>query len=111
LVKDDNNTRVEYFRLGKDLSQHPFELPDRVVKYVEWWAMYRAYSTPGEGENKKLADHFQMRFFAGVEQVKNRVRVTMRERTIAMGSKRTTGRDAYLQHFPADYGYGRPYRR
>ena len=111
IVQDDDNTRVEYFRLGKDLGQHPFELPDRAVKYVEWWAMYRAYSTPGEGENKKLADHFQMRFYAGVEQLKSRVRSVMRERTIAMGSHRTTGRDGYLQHFPADYGYSRPFRR
>lgn len=111
IVPDEDATRVELFRLGKDLDTHPFELPDRAVKYVEWWAMYRAYSTPGEGENKKLADHFQMRFYAGVEQIKSRVRSTMRARTIAMGSKRSTQLDGYLQHFPADYGYSRPFRR
>jgi hypothetical protein len=110
IVPDENATRVELFRLGRDLDTHPFELPDRAVKYVEWWAMYRAYSTPGQGENKKLADHFQMRFFSGVELIKNRVRSTMRARTIAMGSKRSTQLDGYLQHFPADYGYSRPFR-
>lgn len=111
LVKDDANTRVEYFRLGKNLDNHPFELPHRMVKYVEWWAMHRAYSTPGEGENKKLADHFQMRYYTGLEQLKTRVKTTMRERTIAMGAKRGTILDSYLQHFPADYGYSRPFRR
>jgi hypothetical protein len=111
IVPDDDATRVELYRLGRDLDSTPFELPDRAVKYVEWWAMSRAYSTPGEGENKKLADHFRMRFAAGVDQIKSRVRSTMRARTIAMGSKRSTQVDAYLQHFPADYGYSRPFRR
>lgn len=111
IIPDDDATRVELYRLGKDLDSHPFEIPDRAVKYVEWWAMHRAYSKPGEGENKKLADHFNQRFVAGVETLKKRVRTIMRERTIAMGSKRETARDGYLEHFPADYGYGRPFRR
>jgi hypothetical protein len=111
IVPDDDATRVELYRLGKDLDHHPFEIPDRAVKYVEWWAMHRAYSTPGEGENKKLADHFLARFEQGLQTMKMRIRTTMRERTIAMGSKRETGRDGYLEHFPANYGYGRPFRR
>jgi hypothetical protein len=111
IVSDDNATRVELYRLGKNLDNHPFEIPDRSVKYVEWWAMHRAYSKPGEGENKKLADHFSARFEQGVQTVKTRVRTIMRERSIAMGSKRETARDGYLEHFPANYGYSRPFRR
>jgi hypothetical protein len=110
IIPDDGATRVELFRLGRALENAPFELPDRSVKYVEWWAMHRAYSTPGEGENKKLADHYKIRFESGVDTLKKRVRTTMRERTIQMGSKRETGRDEYLQHFPAEYGYSRPFR-
>jgi hypothetical protein len=111
IVPDDDATRIEIYRLGKDLDDHPFEIPDRAVKYVEWWAMHRAYSTPGEGENKKLAEHYKERFDQGVTILKARIKNTMRERTIAMGSKRETGRDGYLQHFPADYGYSRPFGR
>lgn len=111
IVPDDNATRVEVFRLGDDLDETPYEVPDRAVKYIEWWAMYRAYGMPGEGENKKLADHFKQRFEQGVETIKSRVQSTMRERTIAMGAKRETSRDAYLEHFPADFGYSRPFNR
>jgi hypothetical protein len=110
IVPDEGATRVELFRLGAPLDKAPFELPDRAVKYVEWWAMYRAYSTPGEGENKKLAEHYQARFQSGLDTIKKRIKTTMRERTIQMGSKRETGRDEYLQHFPADFGYSRPFR-
>jgi len=111
IISDDDNTRVEYYRLGKPLADHAFELPDRMVKYVQWWALYRAYSTPGESENKRLAEHFKLRFQMGIDRLKKRVRNVMRERTIAMGSKRNNIRDSYLEHFPAEYGYSRPFRR
>lgn len=111
VVSDNDATRVELYRLGKNLDQYPFEIPDRSVKYVEYWAMHRAYSQPGEGENKKMADHYKARFEAGVETLKQRVKTIMRERTIAMGSKRETSIDPYLAHFPVDMGYGRPFRR
>lgn len=107
----DEATRVEFYRLGKSLGDHPFEIPDRMVKYVIWWALYRIYGVPGEMENKKLSDHFKMRYELGIGRLKTRIRDAMRERTIAMGSKRTNIRDNYLEHFPADYGYKRPFRR
>jgi len=111
LVEDDNNTRVELYRLGKPLDEGEIELPDRYVKYMQWWALHRAYSTPGEAESPKLAEHFKMRFNAALDRVKNRVNTVNRDRVIAMGSKRTSIRDNYLEHFPADYGYSRPFRR
>jgi hypothetical protein len=110
IVPDDNNTRIELFRLGEPLSEHPFEIPDRAVRYVEWWAMHRMYSEPGEGENKELADHFKKRFDYGVGVIKRRVNAVMRERTLAMGSKRLTKRDNYLELFPSDFGYQRSFR-
>jgi hypothetical protein len=111
IVPDAGNTRVELYRLGHELTDQPFEIPDRAVKYVIWWAMARAYSQPGEGENKKLAEHFMSRFKMGVDTIKTRINTVNRARTIAMGSKRHTGRDGYLQHFPANYGYSRPFGR
>lgn len=110
-IEDDNNTRVEMYRLGRPLSEGFVELPDRMVKYVQWWALHRAYSTPGESENPKLAEHFKMRFQAAIDRVKNRVNSGNRDRAIAMGSKRTHIKDNYLEHFPADFGYSRPFRR
>jgi len=110
IVHDQNSTRVEYFRLGRNLDSEGFELPDRYVRYVEWWAMYRAFSTPGDGEDKKMAGHFKMRFNAGVERVKKRIKAVMDERTAAMGQKRLGERDSYLERFPVNYGYGRPFR-
>jgi hypothetical protein len=111
IVPDAANTRVEYYRLGQDLTNAPFELPNRCVKYVVWWAMARAYSTPGEGENKKLAAHFEQRYRQGVDTLKKRIQAVNAERTVTMGSKRSTGRDGYLQHFLANYGYSRPFGR
>lgn len=110
IVPDDRATRVEYFRLAKPLSEGHFELPDRVVRYIEWWVMHRAYSEPGEGENKDLASHFKNRYQNGVMALKKRINAVNRERTIAMGSKRHSHRDSYLEMFPADYGYKRPFR-
>ncbi len=111
IVPDDKATRVELSRIGKDLIDHPYEIPDRAVNYVESWAMARAYGLPGEGENTVLADHFTKRYQLGVKITKDRVNNADRERTIAIGRKRQNIRDNYLEHFPADYGYSRPFRR
>jgi hypothetical protein len=110
IVDDQNSTRVEFFRLGRNLDNEGFEIPDRYVRYVEWWAMYRAFSTPGDGEDKKMAAHFKMRFEAGVQRVKKRIADVMAERTAAMGQKRLGERDSYLERFPSSYGYSRPFR-
>lgn len=105
ITTDDNNTRIEYFKLGKEMTeQDVFEVPDRVVRYVEWWAMYRAYAMPGEGEDKILAEHFKNRYSEGVNRLKARVNAVMKERTPIMGMAREGRRDGYLEHFPADYG-------
>lgn len=111
IVPDDQSTRVELFRLGKPLTEHPFEIPDRAVRYVEWYTMHKAFSEPGQGENKDLADHFRQRFDDGVKTLKRRVNAISRERSMAMGSKRLDKRDNYLEMFPANYGYKRPFGR
>jgi hypothetical protein len=110
ITPDTNATRVEYYRLGKNLKEHPFEIPNRMVRYVEWWAYYRAYSTPGEGEDKLLAEHYKARFTAGLNTAKERVKDVMKERTRAMGTRRLGKLDSYLERFPSDYGYKRPFR-
>lgn len=110
IVDDQNSTRVEYFRLGRDLEADGFEVPDRYVRYIEWWAMYRAFSTSGEGEDKKMAAHFKMRFDHGVRRVKKRINDVMNERSASMGQNRGGQRDSYLERFPSNYGRKRPFR-
>lgn len=107
ITPDENATRVEYFRLGRSLYSEPFELPDRAVRYCEYWALYRAYSSPNEGEEKTLADHYRARYEAGAKRMEARIKAQMDERTIAMGGKRQNQIDNYLAMFPGDMGYGR----
>lgn len=112
VIPDDSACRIELFRIGKVLGpQDAFELPDRAVKYIEWEVMSRAFRQPGAGEDQKLADHFHTRYLAGVQRLRDRLRAEMDERTIAMGGKRDSNRDIYLEHFPAEYGRTRPFRR
>jgi hypothetical protein len=111
ILEDTANTRVELYRLGKRLSDHPFEIPDRYVKYVEWWALFRAYSKDGPGQEKVLADHYRARFEVGVGRMTSRIKAEMDERPILMGGKRNDYRDSYLSHFPSTYGRTRPFRR
>ncbi len=111
VIVDTNNTRVEFFRLGADLTKSDFEIPDRFVKYVEWWALHRAYTTPGEGEDPAMASHYEMRFKMGVGRMKKRVEAQMDERAMAMGHKRHGSLDSYLQRFPSDYGYKTGFHR
>jgi hypothetical protein len=110
ITPDSNATRVEFYRLGQDLKKHPFEVPDRVVKYCEWWALHRAYSTPGEGEDKALAEHYKMRYEMGRDRIKARANNIMKEHTRGMGRRRLGRLDSYLERFPSSYGYSRPFR-
>jgi hypothetical protein len=111
IIPDDDALRIEYYRLGRSLQSEPFEIPDRAVRYCEYWALYRAYSSPNEGEEKKLAEHYKARYSAGADRMKKRINAQMAERTIAMGGKRQRFVDGYLSLFPGDYGYARPARR
>lgn len=111
IVPDDLATRVEFYRLGRDPEHYPFELPDRAMRYVEFWALFRAYACTGPGESKELAEHYKTRYLAGADRLRSRIKSTMDERTIAMGNKRHTLHDTYLGHFPANYGYTHRWRR
>jgi len=112
-IDDTTNTRVELFRLGKQLYQgQPFELPSRCVKYVEFWALHRAYAEDTSGNEPVLAAHYLERFKIGVQRLNKRVQAVMDERTMHMGGKRSQRQaDSYLSHFPSDYGYPHKYGR
>jgi hypothetical protein len=65
LYSDEDNTRVEYCRLGKDLDEYTFELPDRFTKYVEFYAQAKALERDGPGQDAALSQHFMGRFGDG----------------------------------------------
>ena len=106
---DTGNVRVEYFRLGKDLGQYSFDLPDRFVKYVEHYAQAKALERDGPGQDFVLSQHFMQRFEDGVSRTIKRLSEHRRARGGVIGS---TGRQPLrpaLARLP--YQYGRSIRR
>ena len=69
--QDVNNTRLEYFRLPTTMSAagDAFSVSDRCVKYLESYAMYRAFERKGMGQNPKAAQHYRARFEEGVQRL------------------------------------------
>lgn len=79
------NVRVDHYRLGRDLTRFPFELPDFFMKYVYYYAMGMAFRREGPGQDIKLADHYMERFEMGVERLKKYRADLERMRMIQMG--------------------------
>jgi hypothetical protein len=74
VYRDGHNTKVEFFRRGRDLRKHPFEIPDRYVKRgVALYAMGMARNQPGKGQDKKLGAHYLQRFGLCVARLKARM--------------------------------------
>jgi hypothetical protein len=110
LHPDLDNTRVELIRLGQELGSHDFEIPDSHIKYVNYWARYRAYKREGPGQNLKLADHFEGRFEMGVATLTKRTQQVQSEHTGRIGHGPSRGVVPAQQiHLP--YNYGRSVRR
>jgi hypothetical protein len=63
------NTKVEVFRLGRDLENYPFELPEAYMKYVYYYAMARLLAKDGPGQDVALAEHYMQRFESGVDRM------------------------------------------
>jgi len=106
---DTDNTRVEYFRLGKSLDEYPFELPDRFVKYPEFYACAKALERDGPGQDLKLAGHFMERFGDGVRRMVLRLGESRRAVTGKIGSAGRVPTKPALARLP--WRYGRQIRR
>jgi len=107
---DDDTTRLEYYRLGRPLDQYDFEIPDRFVRYVEWWGLHRAYSKDGPGEDGKLAEHYRARFELGVQRLGKRATETNRARVVMMGGGSRGRMPPPMGRPPSNYGPTRPFR-
>ena len=109
LYSDTNNTRVEYFRLGKDLASDQIELPDRFVKYVEFYAQAKCLERDGPGQDLKLAAHFMERFLEGERRMALRIGENRRAVTGKIGSSGRVPTKPALARLP--WRYGRQIRR
>jgi hypothetical protein len=108
LYSDTKNTRVEYFRLG-NLTDDQIEVPDRFVKYVEFYAQAKALERDGPGQDLKLAAHFDGRFVDGVRRMVARLADNRRARVATIGSVGRIPTVPALARLP--YRYGRATRR
>lgn len=109
LFSDDSNTRVEYFRLGKDLDEYPYELPSRFQKYPEFYAQAKALERDGPGQDLALARHFMERFNEGIARMVRRLSENVRSRVAQIGATGKFPAAPALARLP--YRYGRQIRR
>lgn len=102
-----SNISIEYFRRGTALSADgtTFEIPDRYVKYVRFYALWRAFERDGPGQDLKMAEHYQARYLEGVRRMQKRREAFQSSRTGRMGGEvpRNLGRRD-LPTLPWQYG-------
>jgi hypothetical protein len=109
LYSDDANTRVEYFRLGKDWDDNGSELPERFLKHVEYYAQAKCLERDGPGQDLKLAGHFMDRFDTGVRRMVKRLGENKRAVVGQIGSPGRAPTVPALARLP--WRYGRQIRR
>jgi hypothetical protein len=109
LYSDDANTRVEYFRLGKDWDENGSELPERFLKHVEYYAQAKCLERDGPGQDLKLAGHFMERFDSGVRRMVRRLGENKRAVLGQIGSPGRMPTVPPLARLP--WRYGRQIRR
>lgn len=101
-----NDLRIEYRRRGETLATDviEFEIPDRYVKYVRWFALSQALGREGDGQDMELADHYQSRFELGVQRCVRRRSMAQSQRKVVMGgAARRSGR---MPRARLPYNYG-----
>jgi len=104
---EEKNIEVDVYRLGRDLTSHPMELPLPYQKYVLYWALYQALDREGSGQQLDLASHFKDRFEMGVSRLRSRKQKVNKERIGALASGSPI-HDFSLGDAQAPYPYGLP---
>jgi hypothetical protein len=102
------NAKVEVYRLGRDLSHYPSELPQAFEKYVVFWAMSKALEREGSGQQIELADHYRQRFEIGIKRIEKKKRDMQSERIGRLGSAQPVV-DFGIGLPRAPYPYGEPF--
>jgi hypothetical protein len=82
--EERKNVRVEHWRIAF-LSCLDSELPPRYRKYLEYYAMWRALSRQGPGQDPKLAGWYKARWDTAIARIKSRVERQSQERVGRLG--------------------------
>lgn len=103
--KGVRNTRVEYYRRPHLLHrpQDELELPRQYVKYVSHFALWKAYSRRGPGQDPRLAAHYKARYYSGVGRLIARRDRIHAARVFRMGGMGIDGVVARTRR-PTSYG-------
>lgn len=100
------NFRLEYFRLGADLSSYAFEIPSSWTKTIRHYAMYKAYKRHGDGFNSKLYKHYQARWEFDLDDLRKARGTLVSSRRVIAGRRGTgtRGRRPPTPRLPWRYG-------
>ncbi len=92
--QDTNNTRIEGYWRGSDLNVDldEFDVPERYVKYIRFFDLWKALERKGPGQDLALADHYKGRFAEGMKRIVRRRENIGRERVGRMGGTRVNRR-------------------
>lgn len=105
---DTKNIKVDNFRLGLDLDHNEFEIPDAFLRYIYYWAMFKALERDGKGQSLEMSDHCRGRFEMGVQKMIHKDAQMDDEYDGKFGGGMTAGPDFGLGDPEAPYPYGRP---
>lgn len=105
--QDIHNTRIEFSRRGRPIEDQDdtFELPDRYVKYVRNYALWKALERDGDGQDLEFAGHWKMRWDAGIARMlarKNKLAANQRKEL--QGRDLVVNRRPPLARLPWQYG-------
>lgn len=102
------NTAIEYSRRPRELSSEfdiP-ELPAYVLRYVDFYARYRALDHDGPAHDPELAEHYRLRWEAGIQRVQERLNRVYSQRVIRLGGGQETRSGPAVARPPWDLDYG-----
>lgn len=87
ISQDGTNTRVEFFRRHHPLNtiDAAFELPDYMIMHIRCYALWKAYSRQGIGQDLKFAEHYRARYAAGIARTVARIQAIYKSKVYRMG--------------------------
>ena len=99
-----SRTRIEYFRLGADLSSTHYQIQPWMVRLTWYYALAKLLRRDGVTQDLKFSDHFQQRYLAGVARVIRRKSKYQSRRTGVLGGGPTTRGIPIGPRLPWNYG-------
>lgn len=103
--RDGHNTKIEYFNRGRQLSDRQgFEIPDRYVKYIRHYAIWKALERNGVGQDPILAEHWKGRWKDGISRMIRRRKAMLDNRFRVLGDTLLPFGPPPRPKYPWNYG-------